>query len=326
MAKKVSQDSPAPNSTSPATRNASQRSVERRREREDQKRRQRQLYIIGAVVVVILMIVGIFLTVNAPADAPIPETATTRYENILSSKTVEGYPRLGSTDARVIVSYYASFDCPDCRLLENNIIDDVLERVRNESISFIYIPQYGVDNTVVNGFGAARAALCAGEQNRFWAFREALYEWQVLYPANQAYTHNRIVTGVDALGLNRAQYDGCVSSGSMDGVLNDARSATTNLIGYTGAPAVSINGVLLLDEEGVVERDPEAIIAAIDRSIATFGTRPAPEVTAQPEVTPEATAEATPDAEETAVAEVEVTSEPADETDAEVTPEATEAS
>lgn len=299
---------PKATTTTRSTPRATGRTVERRKERE-RERRRRQL-ITGGVVVAALVVLAVFIIVivNAPADAPIPQAALTRYDGIQQTTTAEGYPRLGDPNSPVQVAEYSSFGCSHCRDFHDQAIDQVIERVRNGEIAFTYVPLYGFGG-ITNEQGAALAAVCAGEQGKFWQFHDALFDWQGLY-VNQAFTNNRINGGVDALELDRAQYNTCIGSSDANNVLASALAQAKALLNFTGTPTITINGVVPLDENQQPIGDATGVLARIDAEVARMGSVP----TAQPptEVPVEMTAEPTEEA-----------TEPVMGTTAEVTPEVT---
>lgn len=306
---------------SQATTTSQTRAVDRRAERERERRRQRLTTYAIIAVVAVVVIIGTLLIVNAPADAPLPEDALTRYEGLLASRTSDGFPRLGDPDTPVQVVEYSSFDCEGCRVFHEQLLPAVIERVRNRQIAYTFVPLYGY-GTIANGQGAARAALCASEQNQFWPFHEMLFSWQDQFAPNQVFTQNRIVGGVGKLPINRASYDACVASGGPSEILDRAVTQTRGLLNFTGAPAVTINGVIPVSEENVPLVTVDEIIAAIDRAVELAASnRPAPEATAEvtPETTPEA--EATLEPEATVESTPETTAAPP-EPDAEATEEA----
>jgi protein-disulfide isomerase len=274
------------------------------------------------IVVIVLAVIVAFalITANQPSEAPIPEAALTRYEGITSTRTTDGYPRLGDPDAPVQVAEYSSFGCPGCKLFHDEAIDALVERVRGGNMAFTYVPLWQRSGaSVANTQGAARAAVCAGEQNAFWAIHDAFFEWQSVY-GNQAFTNSRILTGVAALGLDRAEYDACIGSGSPDEVLNRAQQQATTLINFVGTPTIAINGVVPVDSEGSPYTETSDILTAIDNAIAGAVAR-RQQLEATAEVTPEsteATEEATPEVTATPAAEETPT------LDEEATPEATE--
>ena len=290
------------------------RAVERKQERE-QERQRRRLTIVGIVIGgIVLLVVFALLVTSIPADAPVPENAVARYADIEQGQTQEGYPVLGDPNSPVRVSMYSSFDCTHCREFHEGYQQALVERVKAGSMALIFVPLYGT-GSVTNGEGAARASMCALQQDKFWAFQDALFNWQGLY-VNQAFTANRLQSGAGALNIDLR--NGCISSAETSQVLATARTAAAGLLNFSGTPTITINGVVPTDAEGVVLTDRDAIIAAIDAEIARLGTGGV-------EATPETTAEATPAVEATEPA-VAATPEATPEEVAEPTPEVTPAS
>lgn len=314
---------------SPASTTAAS-SRDRKAERTRERRRRQITTGVIAVGVIVAVFIGLIIYLSIPDEAPVPETALTRYQGLSAGTTEEGYPRLGAPTAAVQVALYTSFDCVTCKTFYENLIDPMIERIRAEQIAFTFVPLSGQGTTIPNGQGAARAAICAGAQGQFWPFTDMLYNWQGQFPNNLVYRSQRISSGVNSIGLNGGVFDGCRNSGLPDEVLERARSAAANLQNFTSAPTVAINGVVPVGEDGAPFALSEDVITAVDQEIARVAAAPAtegepsPEATAEPEaaVTPEATDEPDPETTE-APAEVEPTVEPTPEP--EVTPEATEA-
>lgn len=280
------------------------RTMERRKEREQQKKRQRQLtFAIGGVVVAVLAIV-IVLLITMPAEAPIPEGTATRYQGIDQSVNDKGFPVLGKENAPVKVTEYSSFDCSHCAEFHEGTWPQVLDRIRKGEVQFTYVPVYGTGG-IQNGQGAAKTAICAGEQGQFWQMYDALFSWQTTY-ANTAFSQNRFVGGVNALGLDKGKWDQCLTSGRPDTVIAAAIEAF-RLQNVAGTPALLVNGTVVDTASNV------SLMAAIDTALQAAGGVPA-EVTAEvtqsaaAEVTAEATTQ--PTVEQTAEATTEATSEP----------------
>ncbi len=274
------------------------RTVERRKEREQQKKRQRQTITIISIVVAAVVLIGLFLLTQQPAEAPIPAEAATRYQSIPQSTTDDGFPVLGSDEAPVKVFEYASFDCTHCREFHDSAMSGLVERVRSGEVQFTYVPLFGT-GSISNGEGAARTAICAGQQGKFWEFHDALFSWQGLY-ANTAFSDQRLKTGLTNAGADRGQWDQCMANNTPQSIL-DAALRASQLQNITGTPAVVVNGTMLPAVDAV------ALNAAIDQALAQSGGVPVPPVV---ETTPEATSEAI--------------AEPTEETTSEAVSEATE--
>jgi len=273
---------------------------DRRKERERESRRNGILITVGVIAAFIgLLVFGIWLG-NRPVEAPIPEGAVARYEGLTMTTARDGFPRLGNPDAPVQVLIYSSFDCVECKPFIEGLLDPLIERMHANSVTATFIPLYGYGE-ISNGQGAARASMCAVEQGQFWPYMEALFHWQQF--GNQAFTNSRILSGAEALGMDRGAFTACSLGGGPDGILLAARNQARDLQGFVIPPAVVINGVLLTaGDDNAVVTDPAAVIAAIDRSIENLArpnrTEPTAESTA--EVTPEASEEATPEIDATA--------------------------
>jgi len=322
--KPVVTQQPASTPKTPATLNSStaRATKERREERKQQERRQRNTFIVIAVVVLAAVIAGIYLVTNLPQEAPIPDGTETRYEGIPQTYNIEnGMPMLGKPDAPVQVVSYTSFACPSCKEFHNAMGDTMIELIRAGIMSYTIIPQE--NGEITNGNGAARGALCAAEQGKFFEFADVLFSWQEIY-VNQAFGQNRMFSGADALGLDGGAFRSCIGSSRVYELY--AKSQDLRLQrGITGTPRTYINGVeytgALTDritfsqtiqnsyqqtgriatpietETPVVDTTPEATPVVETTPEATESTLEAtPVVETTPEVTAEAetTAEATP--------------------------------
>jgi protein-disulfide isomerase len=274
------------------------RTLERRKEREQQRKRQRQTAVLIGIVVVAVVLVGLILVINQPAEAPIPDYSATRYEGVAQSKNAQGFPVLGSDSAPVKVEEYSSFDCTACALFHSSTFPGILERVRSGQVQFTFVSVYGT-GSITNGQGAARAAICAGEQGKFWQMHDALFNWQSAY-GNQAFAQNRMASGVSNLGLDRGTWDQCMAS-ALPNTIIDAALQSFQLQNVTGTPSIFVNGSL------VQQATTEAVLAAIDQAFAQSGGIAAPTVEATPESTAAPAAEATTEAAAPAEATAEVT-------------------
>lgn len=293
---------------SASSQKASTRTADRRKEREKERRRTQMITIIVVIVVVVVLAAVALILANQPSDAPIPEGSVARYEGIQQSRTTEGFPRLGDPSSPVQVQLFSSFDCTACRTLHDELLDDLLQRVRAGSIALTFVPLYNT-GSITNGQGAAKAALCVADQGGFWPYHDALFAWQGQF-ANQAFTQSRLVSGVDALLLDRLAFELCSRSGSTDSVLSEARTDAANLLNFAGTPTLTINGIVPADENGQPMSGAPALLEAVDRAIETIENR-----INRPTGTPvqPAAAEATtaPTAEATAAATLAQPTEPA---------------
>lgn len=232
----------------------SSRTREARQRRQKQRRQNKRVLALMGIVVVAVVAIAVVIVSNQPVEAHIPADLSARYEGIRRSYSPEGYPRLGDPQAPVTVEEYASFACPGCEAFHSDSFDAVLERVRSGQALFTYVPlQTG---SVPNAPGASRAALCAGQQTMFWEMHDILFDWQTRY-GNTAFSQNRLLAGVEQLGLIAKAFTDCFNSVATSATLNAAQSEDV-----TTTPSFRVNGVTL-DQGGTIP-STQAILQAID--------------------------------------------------------------
>ena len=276
---------------------------ERREERQREARRTQQMYLVGGLVVTAVLIALLFISSQQPAEAPIPADAIARYKGIERGQDEEGFPRLGSGTAPVKVVEFASFGCPGCAQFHRDVFPQLLERVKAGDVSFTYVPLLTGEGNVT---GAAQIALCADNQGKFWETHDTLFSWQNQYVAN-AFSQNRLTSGVRNLALNEGEINSCVRSSEINDLITLASQK-----GVTTTPTLRVNNTL------VPQNDWATLNTAIDNALAN-----APRPRATPTVNaPIATQDA--ETEATSEAEADATEEAADATsEAEATAEAT---
>lgn len=296
---------------------ATSRTRARREERKQQKRQQQQFLIIGAIVILAVIIGGVFLIVNQPASAPIPDGTLDRYNGIPQTVSEEGNPVLGNPDAPVRLKEFSSFACSSCEQFVDTNDDLILDQVKAGviSVEFSPLPNFGA---LRNGRGAARAALCAGEQGAFWEYHDVLFDWHTRF-GNTAFTQNRLESGAENLGLDTGRFNSCVTSGRIEDLIQASESeATDRAIG--GTPAVFVNGTAVADPYGALDEAISSAFAATGLPAIPLDLGEAIENT--PEATEEMVPEETEAPDEAVIEETpEVTKEP---TEADMTEEATD--
>ncbi len=267
------------------------RTREARQRRQKQRRQSQRLLLLGFIVAVAVVGVAVLVVSNQPVEAFIPDELSARYAGIERSNSPEGYPRLGNADAPVTVEEYASFACPGCEAFHSDSFDAVLERVKDEQVLFTYVPLN--TGSIPNAPGASRAALCAEQQNLFWEMHDVLFDWQTRY-GNTAFSQNRLLTGVEALGLSSSAFTECFNSADISTTLDAAANE-----GVSTTPTIRVNGVTVEASQGGAMPSAATILQAIDDATpGGWGQASAPTQTALPTDAPTAS----PPAIDTAVA------------------------
>ena len=170
---------------------------------------------------------------------------------------LEDVRRRGPAEARVTVVEYSDFQCPYCKRMQP-VMRELMAKYEGD-LSWVFkdLPLTRIHSGAVY---AAEAARCAGEQGKFWEYRDALFE----APRVTDEVHPEIV---ESLELDQESFEECASSGRHRGAV-EADSREAQKLGIRGTPAFIINGILLSGA-----RPMEEFTRVIDAELAATGER-----------------------------------------------------
>jgi protein-disulfide isomerase len=146
-------------------------------------------------------------------------------------------PSIGPDDAAVTIIEFGDFNCSFCRKFHDEIFPMLLEEYE-DNIRFVYRDFPVVGGGAV-GAAAAHAANCAGEQNAYWDYHDALYSG--VYSMD----NDGFAMYADDLDLDMEAFEECQESNRYAEEIfedfNDARS-----VNVSGTPTFFINGRRLI--------------------------------------------------------------------------------
>jgi predicted DsbA family dithiol-disulfide isomerase len=143
-------------------------------------------------------------------------------------------PARGPAKAAVTIVEFSDFECPFCRDVQPALEEIIETYDKDVRLIFKHLPLEGHRNSLP----AARAAYCAGEQERFWQFHDALFAAGDLSPPGLL---DRIAADV---GLGIARFQDCVKSEqSRTAIIKDIETARSLRIDST--PSFLVNGRLI---------------------------------------------------------------------------------
>jgi protein-disulfide isomerase len=145
-------------------------------------------------------------------------------------------PSKGSPAAPVVLVEFSDFECPACK--NNEAMVSRLLAEYGDKVRLVYkhlpLPMHK------HAFGAAQAAVCAGEQGNFWGMHDLLFEQAGGLSADA-------LRGYAArLGLEAAAFDKCLESEeSRAAVTRDSEEA--GAAGIRSTPSFVLNGKLVVN-------------------------------------------------------------------------------
>ncbi|MFH0711042.1 MAG: thioredoxin domain-containing protein, partial [Candidatus Aenigmatarchaeota archaeon] len=148
-----------------------------------------------------------------------------------------GHPVRGNQSAPINLIEFACFECSFSKQAEP-VVKQILATYPDKvkfTFFFFPLPQHK------NGQLAARAALCADEQGKFWEYHDILFEKQSSFSDNvdAATATTNMKTYATQLGLNMTEFNDCFDNlKTQDRVLQDYQTATK--LGLQGTPTFYI--------------------------------------------------------------------------------------
>jgi protein-disulfide isomerase len=207
--------------------------------------RRSQLLAIVAVVALVAGIAIGLLIARATSDDPqtvlygLPATEGSESPAASPVKPVRvdtaGSPAQGPADAKVTMVEFVDFECPFC----GRYAHDTLPRIRREYGDRIrYVSRQFPLEIHPDAPAAARAAVCAQEQGRYWELHDLLFAHQ------DALGRRDLARYAREAGIDAAPFASCMRSQAAEAVVQHDL-ADGRRYGVTGTPAFFVDGRLI---------------------------------------------------------------------------------
>ncbi len=210
--------------------------------RKTPQRRKVPMWMIGAIVAVLLATTGLVYYQFIALEGPVPEDAGAQYAGLEQGYTDQGFPRLGSANAPVLVEDFSSYACPHCLDFHREQFREMLDEIAAGQVQFVFIP---VPNVGPGAKTAAAGLLCAGEQGKLWTMHDVLFYWQERF-LTRTFDIKRLREAATTLGLDTDAFETCLDAERTETVLEAVR-AEVRRRGITGTPTLFINGERVKD-------------------------------------------------------------------------------
>jgi len=167
-----------------------------------------------------------------------PAASTAQIKAPLSIDTKD-LPLLGSPDAPLELVLISDFECPFCEALGGKILQSLRTNLVDRGLLRIYYLSRPLASHK-NGQVAARVAMAAHSQGKFWAMYDELFSGQ---PLGQALYES----AARKIGLDMSQYEKDLKSREITAELQRHQSLG-NTLNPPGVPAILYSGRLLVGD------------------------------------------------------------------------------
>ena len=153
---------------------------------------------------------------------------------------------LGDPNAPVKVDVYEDFRCSGCLNYTENFEPQIIQTYVNTGkvyYSFHSFLIIDINDQSDASYRSVNAALCAGDQGRFWDYHDTLFANQVTESAS-LFTDERLVAMAKNLKLDMTAFNQCYQAKRhASEVQNDMTQART--LQVNGTPTIFVNGTLV---------------------------------------------------------------------------------
>ena len=221
--------------------------------------RQNRIAIVGTVALVVALAIGAgFLlgrgtgtddgdavaglgaspsaaaTVDPSAPVPTPPAST-------GPDLPSDGNRLGSADAKVVIDYWADYQCPYCAKFAQETIPLLTPYIADGTVALVHRDYAFIGP---ESSDAAIAVRCAGREGKYWPMHDAVYAAQD--GENEgAFARDRLAAIGASIGLDGGKLEACFADRSLLAeVLADTAAGVRT--GIESTPTADVNGIRFL--------------------------------------------------------------------------------
>jgi protein-disulfide isomerase len=155
----------------------------------------------------------------------------------------QGVPS-GSADAPVTILEFADYSCPHCRTFQQQVKPRIeMTYVQDGRAQLVF------HDFVLGGFPhsflAARAARCAGDQQKYWQYHDVLFLNQATWSTRAAAPVAALVSYAEQIGADASVFESCLRSDQHAEVVSANRKLAEQLnLPSTSSVLVGVRGGL----------------------------------------------------------------------------------
>jgi len=159
-------------------------------------------------------------------------------------------PVRGPTDAVVTIVEYGNFECDKCKSIQASLTK-VLEKYPND-VRLVW--RHFTDGST-NAQGAARAAIAAGEQDKFWEMHDALmgHDGELSFKS--------VVEIGKKIGLDEAKFTASMRDTSLSDRVKADEAGAEKVRGTAPAPFLWVNGRIIDSRDDPTFAEIDALVA-----------------------------------------------------------------
>jgi protein-disulfide isomerase len=206
-------------------------------------------YVLGGLLLLGIIAIGVTVMRNRAGGAalePVPLEGLNNQEIIARAQGI----KLGPDNAPAKLLVFSDFMCPYCGQFASQIEPQLKSEFIDSGKLQLVFYDFPLGGTHVHSFLAARAARCAGDQNKFWEYHNTLFgrlsEWGV----SQSPPVAQFEDYANEVAIDQGQFNECLRSAKYQDVVSASRKLGDQL-GVNATPTLILNGKRVRGEIGL---------------------------------------------------------------------------
>lgn len=199
-------------------------------------RERAQQHVSTNRVILVLLTTTVLMQAYIAYRQVVPAGAVAAVQDAPDGAVVElaGMPLQGSRDTRIVLVEFSDYECPFCKQHATGVGKDLIENY----VSTGRI-RYAFANNPLDIHGSAvlmaRAAICAGEQGRYWDMHDLIFEKQDSARARAT------LSGLAAeISLDADAFAACLDEGTIPSERISSDLKTAAELGLTATPGFAL--------------------------------------------------------------------------------------
>ncbi len=195
--------------------------------------------ILFTVVIIALLIFAVRASMSENNDVKPSASPTAKTLNDKQKEELKQGQSRGASDAKVVLSEFADFQCPACKSFEPTLTEILAENEGKVRLVFKHFPLYPSPHK--NAMVSAYAAESAAKQGKFWEMHDKLYATQDDW-AELGDPKDKFIEYARELGLNTDDFSRDLNAETGKDTIKRDKDFGLEL-GIQGTPTVFIDGV-----------------------------------------------------------------------------------
>lgn len=147
-----------------------------------------------------------------------------------SDVTISGSPMKGNADAPVTLVEFTDYQCPFCKRHATTTMPEIVKNYVDTGKVRYVLRSFPLKSIHPNADKLAQAALCAGDQDKYWEMHDRLFS------GNSKMDPSDFSDDIKAVKLNSASFKSCLDSGKYAKQI-DTDIEDGSKLGVTGTPS-----------------------------------------------------------------------------------------